>query len=277
MNERITNLSKSIIKRLQLGRDIDEELIYAFVNAVTEKLEHYDEDISSEEYLHLKERIETIWKHESFYDIALDQIFLCGSLWGVIHILEMFRKKQHEQRECRVLVNKYKEDTYFDFLNAIYTKPGIKNSTLAQICDVTPSRISQMISSAKEEGLVVFQKVGREKYYFINNKGTIVYRMLQEERKPQYSIGTQISFSMLGFDNRIQDSADNFLKFAEYLHANKYSVIVAYWENRYQKDIEQGGSEFLCGKKMKVLSNNYDNSWGMQKEIDSIKRPLFIK
>lgn len=277
-NVKINNISKGILKKIKTERSITEEQIYALWDGIVEVLEKGGNFEDASEAARLLERMNDVWMYQKFKASSASEDFLYGSIWGSMNILSGFLKKKKEQHDCRVLVQKYKDDTSCLFLNAILKKPGIKNSALAQICYVTPSRISQMTQTAIEDGLITAQKVGREKYYYLKTKGNDVYKAILEEKKPVYK--SKINYSMIVFNNQMEDAGRKFRMVTEMLGSDPdkclIGVAVAFQEKEHRINVGREGSTGICKGEMKCLSDNYINSWELLKEINLTKQSSYI-
>lgn len=277
-NVKINNISKGILKRIKTERSITEEQIYALFDGIVEVMEKGGDFEDASEAAQLLERMNDVWMYQKFKSSSASEDFLYGSIWGSMSILSSFWKKKKEQQDCRLLVQKYKDDTSCLFLNAILKKPGIKNSALAQICYVTPSRISQMTQVAMEDGLITSQKVGREKYYYLKTKGNDVYKAILEEKKPVYK--GKRNYSMIVLNNQMEDAGLKFRMLTEMLGSDPdkclIGVAVAFQEKEHRINVGREGSKGICKSEIKYLSNNYTNSWDLLKEINLTKQLSYM-
>lgn len=273
-NIKVNNISKGILKRIKTERSIADEHIYALWDGIVEVLEQGDSHDISGEAVQLLERMDDTWMYQKFQSLSASENFLYGSIWGSMNILSRFIKKKKEQYECQALIQKYKDETSCLFLNAILKKPGIKNSALAQICCVTPSRITQMTQSAIEDGLITSQKFGREKYFYLQTKGNDVYKAILETKKPVYK--GKLDYNLIVFNNQMEDAGARFRMVTEMLNAESAEYIVGVAVAFQEKEKRQGGNKVACRNEMKFLSNNCMNSWELLKEIKLTKQSSYI-
>lgn len=176
--ERICNV---ILERMKAKKRIEEEQVQAFWETMAEATE--EENLQTpQNYRQLSDRLHKMWQYRSFSDLAQAQIFLYGSLWGGMKLLEKKRSKMSD-RERREKMAKYYAGKEW-FFRAIDTQPGIRHKELAQIGDVSPSALSQFAVRASKERLISCRRMGREKYYYLMDDGKAVYKKMQEDRIP---------------------------------------------------------------------------------------------
>ena len=278
-NIKVDNISKGILKRIKTERSIMDEQVYALWDGIVEMLERGDDHCNFSESAQLLERMDDIWMYQKFQSSSDSENFLYGSIWGSMNIMSRFLKKKKEQYEHQALIQKYKDDTYSLFLNAILKKPGIKNSALAKICCVTPARISQITQAAMADGLITSQKIGREKYFYLKSKGRDVCKAIQAGEKS--ACRSNINYSLIMFNNQMEDDGHKLRMLLDMFSAKSgeyvVEVAVAFQKKEKRVSIGQERSEFICRNEMKRLTNNCINSWELRKEINSTKQPLYMK
>ena len=277
-------ISPNILKKIQTGQEVNEETVSALWDWIASNLDKYEEIENFNECLRLLERMDGMWMYQACCGLSAPQNFLLGGVWGSLRVLKSFFQKKREQQNCHLLGKKYGEDTSFLFLNAIYTHPGIKNQTLAQLCSVSPARISQMASTAASDGLITSQRIGREKYYYLKTMGTNVYEAAKQERKSKHTRCSKVTektiYKYILFDNQMDDSTERLRDFIERANWNpdRYGIqiAIAFQEKPYA-GFEQRKDDYICKDEKMDLTDVCNNFCKLPKEINSIKQPLYTK
>lgn len=176
--ERISNV---ILERIKAKKRLEEEQVHAFLETMAESAAAEDSQLPPD-YRKLSDRLQKIWQYRSFGDLAHAQIFLYGSIWGGIKLLEKKRGKVSDRERQEELAKYYAGKEWF--FHAIDTRPGIRHKELAQIGDVSPSALSQFAAGASKERLISCRRMGREKHYYLMDDGKAVYKKMQENRTP---------------------------------------------------------------------------------------------
>ena len=96
--------------------------------------------------------------------------------------MDSIRRKKETEQKGKELAIKYETGTMHQVLQAIYNIPGLHNKELAEMCEVTPARISQITNNALLDGLVTARSMGKAKSYYIRNLGEKVYKEIVGER-----------------------------------------------------------------------------------------------
>lgn len=203
--ERICN---AILERMKAKKRMEEEQVHAFLETMAETAAEEENPQTPPNYRQLSDRLHKMWQYRSFGDLAQAQIFLYGSLWGGMKLLEKKRSNASD-RERREEMAKYYAGKEW-FFEAIDTRPGIRHKELAQIGDVSPSALSQFAARASKERLISCRRMGREKYYYLMDDGKAVYKKMQEDRIPDlhcepfaenllYFVGSDLKWETLPF------------------------------------------------------------------------------
>lgn len=272
----IENISRNILKRLASGKEPTEEQVYALWEGTIRVIKGEDTFQYSGEAARLADQMNEKWVYQIDMGSGTAD-FTAGSIWGSMNMLKLYSQKQQEDIQCKALSQKYSDKTSYLFLNVLYTRPGVKNNILAQVCSVTPSRISQITRNAMEDGLITFQKSGREKYYYLKDRGKIVYKTISEEKQPKYpQVDVKSPYKHIVYSNETKDFVRNLGNLFEKLNADRFEVQIGITAiSEYRADIIMGGNRAICSK-TNYLSNNYESSWNLQVGTNTIKQPLYI-
>ena len=173
--KRLGNICRSILDRLNNGRQMDEDSVHIFFEGIVDKLQSMDGK-EPPEYQKLVAKMDEMWQYRQLEEISPELIFLCGGLWGGAKVLKLCRKREKQQISLDLLVRKYKSEEWI--FRVLSENPGIKHKDLAEKGRVSISRLSQLTATMQREGLITYNRVGREKYYYLRPEGEKVYDRL---------------------------------------------------------------------------------------------------
>ena len=134
-------------------------------------------------YRDLSRKVNEIWKYKNWSDKSEEQIFLYGSMWGVMQLMQARQEQMQKSVDENTLFANYKK--YAWIFKAIKKNPGIRHCDLAQKAKITPSALSQSISRMISDDVISFSRIGREKYYFLTPCGERILELIREEEMLQ--------------------------------------------------------------------------------------------
>lgn len=284
------DIYQEIIQKVWKKNAIEDEIVYYLWDRISDQ--YIDHHTDSEKMYHEKllDRLNSIWQYEQIETLSSEQSFLYGGIWGCLSILSLIRKKRKQKQECHALAHKYNLDSSYLFLQSIYDLPGLQNKKLAEICGVTPARISQIAVEASKEGLISTMVLGKEKYYFIKEMGEDVYNLIQRQKKYLKHIANEDEndYKILFFSNKEDNFASkvsNVQPILNYLSEQHdlAAIGIAYQKKSEDFTIEETYMQLnnersfvLCQQEMNNLYTNYTNFCNVQKGPDMIKLQKYM-
>lgn len=186
------HICNNLTKRLQVRKSIEEEQVSVFLDSVTERLTATEEPKEkTSDYQALSELMNKMWHYGDFGKATRIQVFLYGSIWAGLRMIERKHKNTLRKKKLEGLIAYYADKEWL--LKAICCNPGIRHKDLAKLSGKSVSQLSQMVSRASKDELVSYHRLGREKYYFLMDSGEKVYKEILERRKRRYHYNMELS------------------------------------------------------------------------------------
>lgn len=273
---------KEVIQRFYQKKDIDDEMLFWILDYMSELFVESHDDLEWQCYEWLLDKLNKVWQYKMLDQITTEQSYLYGGIWGCLSMLSYIKEKKSKSQKSHELAVQYEKDAKYVFLSSIYNNPGLQNRKLADICEVTPARISQIASEAIKDGLISVQEFGKEKCYFIRTLGECVYEIAHKQKDKLAENFKMLDYKMVAFSN---DDNDFWIKvmrvnstLGKLSQHNKVVVAVAFskkQEDIQTKDIYELKEERknnLWEQEMNSLYGGYMNSWNLQKEVGMINQ-----
>lgn len=181
---RLANICRDILTRWDEKKSVDEEQVYIFCDGIVDMINDLAAE-SEPDYKKVSAKLQEMWQYKDFEEMSAEEIFLCGGLWCGMQISGMSTKQRRQQKTIDELACVYESEQWF--FKAIYKQPGIRHKDLAEQGDQSVSQLSQFVAKVYEEGLITYNHVGREKYYYLEKRGEMVYKAIQKKRESRYS------------------------------------------------------------------------------------------
>lgn len=175
---RLGNICKDILAHWRGEGKIDEEQCYVFFDGVLDKILDPEEELTPD-YKKVSAELREVWQYKDFSDLTPEEAFLYGSLWGGIQLAGLCEKRENQRKTVEKLTCVYENKAWF--FEAIYKNPGIRHKDLAMKGNQSTSQLSQFVSGVVKEGLIAYDRVGREKYYYLQKRGELVYRGIEKK------------------------------------------------------------------------------------------------
>lgn len=176
--KRLENICKEILGHWKNEGKLEEEQAYIFFDGILDVIMD-GEKIPLSDYRQISAGIEKRWQYRSFEELSPQEAFLYGSLWGGIKIEEIYEERIEQQESLEKLVSVYASKEWL--FKAIYYNPGIRHKDLAKKGNQSPSQLSQLMASVEKEGLITYNRAGREKYYFLQKRGDQLYKLMKKK------------------------------------------------------------------------------------------------
>ncbi|MBO5094729.1 MAG: winged helix-turn-helix transcriptional regulator [Lachnospiraceae bacterium] len=202
-------ICSNLTERLQMKKNIDEEQVNVFLDSVAENLTAEEKPKKKNSgYQALSDFINKLWRYGDFGKTPRLQVFLYGSIWAGVKILERRHKRLDRNKKINELISYYSDKEWI--LRAIYDKPGIRHKDLAEAGGKSASQLSQIISKASKDELISYHRLGREKYYFLMDSGETVYHeIIRRKRKQLYHYNTEfLNYEWLAMKGRNLNSQE---------------------------------------------------------------------
>ena len=179
MGERLENICEGLMELLQKDKRIDEEQVHVFFEGAIDWLN--GEEDRTVKLDKLAAYLQKKWQYREIEGMALEQAFLCGSIWGGTRLLGL--KREWKEKTYRFEELKKQYTGHYDFLHAIAVNPGIKHKDLARECGKSASLLSQFATRVKKDRLITCRHIGRETYYYLRPMGERVFEELRREKQ----------------------------------------------------------------------------------------------
>ncbi len=176
---KLENICSTLCERLQSNKEITEEQIHVFLNGISDTMSSKEIENLPDSAQFLSDEVNQVWNYRDLEHISRTQAFLFGCIWACFKILDKMLHRESEYSTLNDLAAYYSDKQWF--FQAILEIPGIRHKDLAQKGKISPSQLSQFVSKACREGLVTYHRMGREKYYFLMDRGKDVYKKIQRE------------------------------------------------------------------------------------------------
>lgn len=274
------NTFEDILKKINGHKKLDDEMLFCMINMIAEVYAD-DREIDEQQYHQLLVKLDKSWIYQQFEDVPSEQSFLAGGIWGCLRMMESIRRKKETEQKGKELAIKYETGTMHQVLQAIYNIPGLQNKELAEMCEVTPARISQITNNALLDGLITARSMGKEKSYYIRNLGEKVYKEIVGKRfKISCIRKTSLpDYKYICLSNKDGNFEMNWFKIGRSIkESNNIQVAIALVEQGESQNIPirmtvgnvnaiyNEREKVLCASKMNDLSSNLENFLRQQKE-----------
>lgn len=180
MEKNLKNISGLLLEKWKKDELIDEIQVRGFLDCILDNLIQlpHDEPLNYKKY---SDKVCELWHYRKFEKLSKEQAFLYGGIWGSIKLLARRREWLQKDERLASYITKYKNND--SILKLIYYHPGIKHKDLAKKLNRTPSQLSQQIRIFEREGLIINDRMGREKYYYLLNDGEHVYTHIRKSKE----------------------------------------------------------------------------------------------
>lgn len=259
IQNRLANVCRGILECIKKGRAIEEEQAFVFLDGIVDVLTNPEAEGFENELEALAVHVKESWQYGDVERMSGEQAFLCGGLWAGEQIIEKSRNRKQESRMIFDLARKYENNVWI--LKAIDRKPGIRHKELAAYGKVSPSRLSQFIANITSDGLLTYNRSGREKYYYLQKRGEQVYG---EIKRRERRVAAHQSLTYKAINNHeyedeilIGDIMQKHSSYAPLIPKEDYSKLIV---------TRNGNTAVAFGK------GGIDNSWKKSVNVISLKK-----
>lgn len=285
------NIFEDILKKIDNSKKLEDEILFFMIDRVTEIFVE-ERKLEERQYQRLLGRLDKIWMYKSFESMTQEQSFIYGGIWGCLRMVESLKKKEDSNRKGNQVALKYEAGTMFQVLQSIYDVPGVQNKELAEICNVTTARISQITNSALMDGLITAQPMGKEKSYYIKKYGGNVYKKICEKKRRLALKGCIPDYKYICLKNSDEDFEKKWALIGNFIRSanEEWFIATAVVVNQEKKN-PIGVQEFindasimseerkkrLCARIMNNSNNSLELFWNQQMEADGISKLSYMK
>lgn len=181
MKSVLESICKNIYNRLMEKKHIDEELIDNFFNEIAGETLESKNNKNEDSFRILKRCVYETWQYGDIDKMSCDQAFLLGGIWGGIKIKDAQYTYALRQDSMDIMVRKYTKNVWL--FKTIYDNPGIIHKELAAKGKQSPAQLSQFVSRVCEEGLITYNRIGREKFYYLQKRGEELLNEINKQTK----------------------------------------------------------------------------------------------
>jgi len=193
----IDNLSEKILKRLKDNREVRDEQISLFLEWTLSAIGKFELLELPRNFFLLKENVFKCRMYNKIEELETNQAFVYGSLWSTIKLIELDEKRKKDKVSIEVLAKKYIKN--IEIFQTIESCQGIKHKDLAYKCGKTPSELSQFFNQVGEERFISSIRLGREKYYYLEERGTCLLEQMKKLGEPE-GVNTEFAATESIFD-----------------------------------------------------------------------------
>ena len=178
---KLENICRGLLLRIRnKEKYLDREKVENFLEQIILLLdENIIEDLP-DDYKKLYSQINEQWYYKKFDQISLEESFLLGGVWAAQELVEKKYQMQKENRTLEKLKSKYMR--FQPIFRTVIENPGVQHKDLARMVEKSTSELSQIMAKIDGDNLIVYSRAGREKHYYISDKGKRLCDQIQQEK-----------------------------------------------------------------------------------------------
>lgn len=158
-----------ILERLKTHKRIQDEQYIALWKSMVDMISTGNGDYEAEEIQELRGFVVRRCMNQNISDLDGDTAFELGNVWGAMKTLDYAEQIEREPIYLSALADKYKGS--IELFRIIDRNPGIMQKDIAAKLGKSPSALSQMLHKLNKEKLFLTIKQGRDKRYFLAERG----------------------------------------------------------------------------------------------------------
>ncbi len=180
MNELIKRIFEFILNKEVIPEDLMYEFSQDTMNFVRKK---ECEDLP-EVFGDFQSYVELFWHSRKYNQIQNPKIiYQMGQLLAYVNMISDSVQDEEEELSLEDCANRWKNR--YPVFKAVYYERGITHKKLAQLSGLSPSSLSQFLSKIRSEKVFLSRTMGREKHYYLTEKGEKIYHLLSEKQLSQ--------------------------------------------------------------------------------------------
>lgn len=180
----IEMVSERILNRIEKGLMLQEEQRTAFWEYALEQIRETENILLEAPFgqlFMLKEHVLKKWDYDEIGSLTPECAFEYGQLWGVFQLMDMADKRGEEKYSMEFLKKQYGK--YYRLFDLLKKSPGIRHKEVAEKMEKSPSEVSQIFAKLNGEKLFSTVKLGREKYYYLEERGNRLLEAIKKDKK----------------------------------------------------------------------------------------------
>ena len=143
----------------------DEGFLHGIFEGIANLLESYDAANETEDIERLFASIRADFLSEKYKEKSPEVSYGMGAMWGAVGVYDSF--VQHVAERSSDAIRMLVLENYASILAEVMKSPGITHSELAEKCQKSKSRLTQIVSDINEYNLLASVRNGREKHYYL--------------------------------------------------------------------------------------------------------------
>ncbi len=184
--------------------EIPEDLLYEFSTEAAQIVEMHNPDSIPEEFWKLENYVELYWRSRQFiHEKNNIRIFQMGQLLSHTNMIRIWSERIEQETSLDEYARMF-QDKYL-FFNCISNDYGITHKELAEQMSISVSALSQFVNKTKSLGFFMSRAMGREKHYYLTDKGNQLLRLMKKNSTPPHYKYTKL----LGALDNLNDIVSN--------------------------------------------------------------------
>lgn len=179
----VERVSERVLNRIEKGLELQEEQRVILWEYALEQMRtpgNETQGVPLRNFSMLREHVQKKWMRDEIGELAPESAFAYGELWAVFQLMDLADRKGKEKYCMESLKKQFRN--YYELFHLLKASPGIRHKEIAEKMQKSPSEISQIFSKLNGEQLFSAVKLGREKYYYLEERGNQLLEELGKER-----------------------------------------------------------------------------------------------
>ena len=204
----------------------DEEFLNGIFEGIASMLESYDAANETEDIEKFFASIRAAFLAEKYKEKSPEVSYGMGAVWGAVGVYDSFAR--HVAEKNNDAVRRLVLENYSSIFAEVMKSPGITHSELAERCQKSKSRLTQIVSDIDEYDLLASVRNGREKHYYLTEYA-------EEKLSPPKTITNVETYcynsDAIGFSSNYSDIYDGFWETRRKSHASQNMNDFHKWAN----------------------------------------------
>lgn len=176
--EKIVNI---ISEYVYAQKEIPDDLMSEFSSEMIQIIEGQCTEEIPDAIWNLENYVKLYWRGSKYvHEECPARIFQLGQLLSYMNMIRQHFERIDEDISLEEYANTYR-DKYL-FFKSIHDRAGITHKDLAKLVHTSISSMSQFVSKIAGTGFIVTRVMGREKHYYLTDKGETLLDLLEERK-----------------------------------------------------------------------------------------------
>ena len=178
-------LIEILYSHIMNGKRISDDLMYEFSQHILKIVQGIEEVEPVNELFAFRNYVEMYWRGGKFETEKKGYFaFQMGQLLSYINMLKDIEEIKKQELNLEEYASRWEKR--FSVFKSMHEEKGITHKKLADLSGLSPSSLSQFIAKTKWDGYFVYRIAGREKYYYLTEKGEKLYDYMEEKRRVHF-------------------------------------------------------------------------------------------